>query len=162
MSSKLDKFSQDGFVALPQVVSGAEFAELLAQIQRFIAEVLPGLPPEHVFYEDKEDPATLKQIQQMGQHDAWFHELFTAGCFRRIAEELLEGPVVPKNMQYFNKVPKVVRVSIHYCCCLHQLRNIGTLLCFQFSKPTPPHQDGFYFMIKPQSAVTGCVSSIVS
>jgi phytanoyl-CoA hydroxylase len=129
MSSKLDKFSQDGFVALPQVVSGAEFAELLAQIQRFIAEVLPGLPPEHVFYEDKEDPATLKQIQQMGQHDAWFHELFTAGCFRRIAEELLEGPVVPKNMQYFNKPPEIGRA-------------------------TPSHQDGYYFMLDPCEAVT--------
>ena len=36
-------------------------------------------PPEHVFYEDKGDPSILKQLQQMGNYDWWFHEHFTAG-----------------------------------------------------------------------------------
>lgn len=82
-----------------------------------------------MFYEDTSDAATLKQIQQMGDHDPWFHELFTAGRFREVAELLLDGPVVPKNMQYFNKPPGV-------------------------GQPTPPHQDGYYFMLAPCEAVT--------
>lgn len=49
--------------------------------------------------------------------------------FRPLAEALLGEPATLQNMQYFNKPP-------------------GR------SKPTPAHQDGYYFMITPQSAVT--------
>lgn len=65
----------------------------------------------------------------MEEHDAWFDGLLTAGLFRELAESLLGGPVVPKNMQYFNKPP-----------------GIGL--------PTPPHQDGYYFMLDPCEALT--------
>ena len=49
--------------------------------------------------------------------------------FEKLAKKLLRGPVIAKNMQYFNKSPKL-------------------------SKPTPPHQDGYYFMIQPCEAIT--------
>ncbi len=122
-------FDADGFVALPQFVSGEELSELLAHVDRFIQVIVPRLPPEQVFYEDKNEPATLKQIQRMGDHDPWFHELFTSSRFREFAELLLDGPVVPKNMQYFNKPPGI-------------------------GQPTPPHQDGYYFLLDPCEAVT--------
>lgn len=96
---------------------------------RFIDKVVPTMPPERVFYEDKGDRSTLKQLQQLGTHDPWFREQFEAGPFRRLAEQLLGGPVVPKNLQYFNKPPGV-------------------------GKPTPPHQDGYYFKIEPCEALT--------
>ena len=122
-------FQTDGFVAMHQFVSGEELTELLAHVDRFIRDIVPQLPPEQVFYEDKDNPATLKQIQRMGDHDPWFRELFTDGRFREVAECLLNGPVMPKNMQYFNKPPGV-------------------------GQPTPPHQDGYYFMLDPCDAVT--------
>lgn len=125
----LSKFEADGFVAVPQFSEGKELRDLIANLARFIREVVPQMPPEQVFYEDKNNPATLKQIQHMGDHDEWFHKLFTASRFRETAELLLEGPVVPKNMQYFNKPPRV-------------------------GQPTPPHQDGYYFMLDPCEAVT--------
>ncbi len=123
------RFHGDGLVALPQFVSGHEMAKLIANVDRFVKDVVPGLPAEHVFYEVRNDAATLKQVQQMGDHYPWFHELFTAGRFREVAELLLDGPVVPKNMQYFNKPPGI-------------------------GQPTPPHQDGYYFMLDPCEAVT--------
>jgi len=123
------RFRTDGYAALPRFIHGVEFSDLLAHVDRFIRDLVPQLPLEQVFYEDKNDPSTLKQIQHMGDHDPWFHELFTASPFRDVAELLLDGPVVPKNMQYFNKPP-----------------NIG--------QPTPPHQDGYYFMLDPCEAVT--------
>ena len=49
--------------------------------------------------------------------------------FKRLAEILLEGSVVGQNMQYFNKPTKI-------------------------GKPTPPHQDGYYFMLTPCEALT--------
>lgn len=124
-----ERFLDDGYVALPQFVGGHEMVELIANVDRFITDIVPGLAAEHVFYEDTNDVTTLKQIQQMGDYDPWFHELFTAGRFREVAELLLAGPVVPKNMQYFNKPPGV-------------------------GQPTPPHQDGYYFMLEPCEALT--------
>ena len=48
---------------------------------------------------------------------------------KQLAELLLQGPVAGKNMQYFNKPP-------------------------QIGKATPPHQDGYYFMLDPCEALT--------
>jgi len=122
-------FEADGFVALRHFVDGTQLRDLLVNVDRFVDQVVPQLPPEHAFYEDKDDPATLKQIQNMGDYDQQFHEMLTASRFREIAETLLRGPVVPKNLQYFNKPPGV-------------------------GLPTPPHQDGYYFMLDPCEAVT--------
>ncbi|MDC0937044.1 phytanoyl-CoA dioxygenase family protein [Pirellulales bacterium] len=122
-------FEKDGFVALRQFIGGDELAELMANLDRFIRDVVPSMPSEQVYYEDKNDWTTLKQIQHMGDHDPYFHELFVASRFREVAEQLLDGPVAPKNMQYFNKPPGV-------------------------GQPPPPHQDGYYFMLDPCEAVT--------
>lgn len=129
LTQSLHDFETDGFAVLRGFVAGDALAELIANVHRFLHGVVPQLPPERVFYEDKAAAGTLKQVQHMGDHDPWFHELFTAGPLRDLAARLLRGPVVPKNIQYFNKPPGVGR-------------------------PTPPHQDGFYFMLDPCEAVT--------
>ncbi len=127
--SAIETFRRDGYVLFQQFVSGDELYGLQGNVARFIDEVLPSLPSEHVFYEDKDDASTLKQIQQMGEYDPYFGRWMNEGPFREVAELLLGGPVVPKNMQYFNKPPRI-------------------------GKPTPPHQDGYYFMLDPCEAVT--------
>lgn len=122
-------FESDGYVRLPRFFQGDEFTELIRNVDRFIREIVPELPREQVFYEDPADRNSLKQIQQMGQHDPWFHDLWATGRIRELAELLLQGPVTPKNLQYFCKPPGI-------------------------GQPTPPHQDGFYFMLDPCEAVT--------
>ena len=124
-----NRYRNDGFVALEQFVRGHDLARLLDRVDHFITTIVPGMPPERVFYENKTDRSTLKQIQHMDEHDRWFRQLFTAGRFRDVAETLLDGPVVPTNLQYFNKPPSI-------------------------GQPTPPHQDGYYFMLDPCKAVT--------
>ena len=84
--------------------------------------------PEEVFYEDKANPNTLKQIQRMHEHDDFFGDFFN-GKPKALAAELLEEPVIGKNLQYFDKPP-------------------GT------GQATPAHQDGHYFMLQPCHAVT--------
>jgi phytanoyl-CoA hydroxylase len=123
------RFNEDGFVSLPAFVVGNELRELQANVRRFICESVPQLPAEHVFCEEREDPTTLKQIQQLGEHDAWFAGFAASGSLREVAEHLLDGPVVPRNVQYFNKPPGI-------------------------GKATPAHQDGHYFMLTPCDAVT--------
>lgn len=123
------KFEEDGYVFLPGFLSGEEVAEVNRRLEDFIENTVLGLPANDVFYEDKNDPATLKQIMHVSDHAPWFAPMLNDSKFSRIAGELLEDTVVPKILEYFNKPPKI-------------------------GKPTPPHQDGYYFMLKPAKAVT--------
>jgi phytanoyl-CoA hydroxylase len=121
-------FENDGFVAVPGFLADAPLAECLANLDRYIADRLPSLPREHAFYENRGDPASLKQLQQMHRHDAWFRDLIH-GAPMRLAETLLGTPVTAQNLQYFNKPPRI-------------------------GNPTPPHQDGYYFKLEPPEALT--------
>jgi len=62
-------------------------------------------------------------------HDAFFKDVLNNGKFKQLAEMLLDDQVIGKNLEYFNKPPVI-------------------------GKPTPPHQDGYYFMLDPSVAVT--------
>ena len=126
--NRKETFEQDGFVAVPGFCDAGGLRTIEAELSRFIAERVPALPAEHVFYEDKADAATLKQIQRLHEYDQFFGEFFE-GKPRRLAGELLGEAVVGKNLQYFNKPPAL-------------------------GQATPPHQDGHYFMLEPCSALT--------
>jgi len=122
-------FRRDGYIVVRSFLDAEEVAEVYANLDRVIREVVPTLPREQTFYEEKGDDNTLKQIQQLQKNDAYFGRLFSNSKFEQLAELLLDGPVDGRNMQYFNKPPLI-------------------------GKATPPHQDGYYFMIKPTEAVT--------
>lgn len=122
-------FKESGFVAIKDFLTPADVVDLEGQVQRFIREIMPELPAEHVFFEDKANVDSLKQIQQMGEHDEYFHDLLHGGAIRSLAEALLNDEVLPRNLQYFNKPPQV-------------------------GQPTPAHQDGYYFKLDPCEAVT--------
>ena len=124
-----NKYLQDGYAQLSAFLDGSSIRELENQLESFINTAVPQMPADQVFYENKNDHLSLKQIQHLELHDRWFHALFTASPFRRLAETLLGSECVPMNLQYFNKAPGA-------------------------NKPTPPHQDGYYFMITPCEAVT--------
>ena len=128
MSLKKD-FTENGYIAKKGFLNETELNDLLINTDRFITEVIPTIPEEQVYYEDKNDLATLKQIQLMHKYDDYFTELANSEKVVSLAEELLGGAVNLVNMQYFNKFPG---------------KNVGT----------PAHQDGFYFPIKPQEALT--------
>ena len=121
-------FEREGFVAVEGFFSDSELIEIEAALDRFIRKVNPTLPASDVFYEDKSNLSSLKQIQRMHEYDDFFDQLIN-GKPRRLAGELLGEAVVGKNLQYFNKPPAL-------------------------GQATPPHQDGFYFMLKPCRALT--------
>ena len=121
-------FETDGFVAVSSFCDADELQVIESALARFIERLIPSLSAEEVFYEDKADPSTLKQIQRMHEHDESF-DSFMRKKPLALAEELLGEPVVGKNLQYFNKPP-------------------GT------GQGTPAHQDGYYFMLEPCRALT--------
>jgi phytanoyl-CoA hydroxylase len=128
-SATLASFQRDGYAVVREFFSGEQLDEFRSNVERFIRDVLPSLPRNHVFYENKDDQSTLKQFQGMNDHDEYFARWMNEGPFRELAELLLDGPVVPKDLQYFNKPPGI-------------------------GKPTPAHQDGYYFMLDPCEALT--------
>ena len=124
-----EDFDRDGFVFMKGFLSSEEAAEINGQIQRFIDEVLPRAPDTTAFYEDRDDPASIKRLQNMAALDPYFEALFQSDRFTELSKHLLADDVVPSNPQWFNKPARVGAV-------------------------TPPHQDGFYFMLEPNEAVT--------
>ena len=130
MMASIENFERDGYIAIPELYDQEKIAEINENVDRFIRDVVPIMPATRVYYEDKANMATLKQIQKMFEFDDYFSQLMNQGIIKSIAETLLQETVVPINMQFFNKPPAS-------------------------GGPTPPHQDGYYFHLNPCRAVTG-------
>ncbi|MCJ8323639.1 MAG: phytanoyl-CoA dioxygenase family protein [Rhizobiales bacterium] len=126
----LNEFTKDGYVCVKPLYNSTEMAEINTQVARFIKDVVPTMPDAQVYFEDKNDRSSLKQLQKMFEYDEYFKDMMMNGPARKIAEELLQDEVVAVNMQYFNKPAGI-------------------------GQPTPPHQDGYYFHLTPCEAVTG-------
>ncbi len=129
LSDWTDAFARDGHICLPQFLAGDALEELQDNLDRYIRDVVPGLPATHAFYENREDPATLKQMQYMQDEDSFFAELIRRDCFVDVAKSFLGENVITQGAEYFNKPAGL-------------------------GKATPPHQDGYYFCLVPNKAVT--------
>eukprot|EP00913_Durusdinium_trenchii_P035264 g32994.t1 len=101
---------------------------LNAELDRYIAEVVPTLPDSAAFYQDRSRPETLKQMQHMGC-DEFFEQYRGNPAWKELANALIGEPADAQQPEWFNKPP-------------------GT------EHPTPPHQDNFYFCLKPPNVAT--------
>ena len=115
------KFDRDGYVPIYSFFDKNKIQEIKNELDRYISTIAPTLPNHHVFYEDKSDKSTIKNLQQMFTYDEYFKELIEESKIQQVASAILEEKAIPKNLQYFNKPAGV-------------------------GKPTPPHQDGYYFI----------------
>ena len=122
-------FQKDGFIYFPSFLNQQEINLVNEKMQEFIEKKVPEMPSDRVYYEDKSDKNTLKQLQQLFEYDPFFSDMMFGSRFEKLASILLQDSVIGKNIQYFNKPPKI-------------------------GKPTPAHQDGYYFMLEPMEAVT--------
>jgi len=115
-------------VIVRQFLAPDDFAELRAQLDRYVRDVVPTLPDSDAFYVDKSRPETLKQMQHM-VGDPYFREYARNPKWAALARELVGEEVDCQGPEWFNKPP-------------------GT------ASPTPPHQDNYYFCLKPPNVVT--------
>lgn len=127
MSARED-FLSHGWCSARGVLDSQSVGDARENVARYVSDVVPEIDSSFTYFEDRERPETLKQMQMMHEHDGWFAALAAKGPIPLLAELLLGEPVVLKNVQYFSKPPRE-------------------------SRPTPPHQDGRYFMIEPMRAV---------
>jgi phytanoyl-CoA hydroxylase len=123
------EFDHQGYVAIRRFLEINEVEELRAQVERYLAEIVPRIPPRDVYREVPGNDNSIKQLIRMNHYDEYFAGLMAGELFVGLAELLLGGPVVGKNIQWFNKPAGL-------------------------SRATPPHQDGFYLMLEPNEAVT--------
>lgn len=123
------KLDEEGFVYLPGFLSPKEVTEIQEHLDKFIQHEVPKLPLDEAFYEESNDLSTLKQLFNLHQHESFFAKLLLGSRFEEVAELVLNEKVIGKNVEYFNKPPLI-------------------------GKPTPPHQDNYYFMLQPPQAIT--------
>jgi len=121
-------FDRDGFVIVRQLLAADEFSELTRELDRYVREVVPGLPSTGAFYVDKSRPLTLKQMQHM-QNDPFFKGYTEQPKWKALAETLVGESASCESPEWFNKPPGV-------------------------EAPTPAHQDNYYFCLTPSNVVT--------
>ena len=120
-------YDRDGYALIPEFLTKEEMAELAHHLDRYIRETVPELPATHAFYQDRSRPETLKQLQFM-EGGPFFEELPKRDKWINLAEGLVGEPVNP-SVEWFDKPPQTHHV-------------------------TPPHQDNFYFCLKPAYVAT--------
>ncbi len=120
-------FEQDGYIHIPNFISEDEAQKIEAHVASYLTDIAPTLPKTEVMYDDYERPETLKRISRL-QLDPFFETLRTDSKLADLARDLLQDDVVAQSVQYFNKPPG--------------------------GSATPAHQDGYYFSLIPNEALT--------
>ena len=123
-----EAYDRDGFVVVRKFLQDDDLQELKTNLDRYIREVVPTLPDSDAFFHDRERPETLKQLQHMAQ-DAFFDQYRQHPRWKGLAELLVGEAVEPQQSEWFNKPPET-------------------------EHPTPPHQDNYYFCLKPSHCAT--------
>ncbi len=118
-------YDRDGFVVVRQLLAAAEFTELCRNLDRYINEVVPTLPDNNAL---DRGAVTLKQMQ----HLAWepfFRDYVRQPKWKGLARTLVGEEANARAPDWFNKPA-----------------GANTF--------TPPHQDNYYFNLKPCHVVT--------
>jgi phytanoyl-CoA hydroxylase len=121
-------FDKNGFVIVRQFLPPVELAELKRELDRYIHDVVPTLADSYAFYQDRARPETLKQMQHMGV-DPFFESYRSNPRWKEMAALLIGEPAEAQEPEWFSKPP----LTEH---------------------PTPPHQDNYYFCLRPCHVIT--------
>ena len=86
-----NSFQQLGFFVIEKFLSDAEVAQIHSELSRVQKDVIPKMPASEVYYDQKGDRNSLKQLQQLHIHDEYFAALMNNSPFQKIAENLWKG-----------------------------------------------------------------------
>ncbi|MCA9426727.1 MAG: phytanoyl-CoA dioxygenase family protein [Candidatus Omnitrophica bacterium] len=123
------EFDREGYTRIEGFMNPNEISEIDGALSRYLEEVVPTLEKHKALYDTIDGEPVLKQLVDMHNLDSYFHDLVHSEKMKGIASDLLGETAVPRNVEYFYKAP-------------------------QRGTPTPPHQDGYYFCLKPNHALT--------
>jgi len=123
-------YDENGYNHIPELFSKSDMELINKEFDRYIKDCVPKMKEGEVYYVDKTNKDTLMQMQKLEEYDDFFYDLFHNSKIKELAANALGEDVIPRAMEYFNKPPGK-------------------------SNPTPPHQDGYYFNLDNDKAVTG-------
>ena len=128
-------YDADGFTVIRGFLEADELTVLQQNLDRYIRDVVPGLSDRVAFYQDRTRPETLKQMQRL-ERDEFFAGYLKHPLWMAVAEALLGEPAyaatgarAATGAEWFNKPAGTQHV-------------------------TPPHQDNYYFCLKPPQVLT--------
>lgn len=123
------KFEKEGYLYFPEFLSISEIDTIKSKLNEIVDKKLHEIPSAHYKFEDAANKKGIKMIQDLQLYDPFFEKILLESKFSALATALLGESVIGKTVEFFNKPAKI-------------------------GKGTPPHQDGYYFMLDPMSAVT--------
>ena len=104
-SEMIHNFKDDGYFVYNEIFDSDELKEIKDQLELYIDEVVPKMPENQVYYDQKNQKESLKQIQKMFEYNTFFNDLMHGRIYELAGKLLGENPKVI-NLQYFNKSPK--------------------------------------------------------
>ncbi|NKB66780.1 MAG: phytanoyl-CoA dioxygenase family protein [Candidatus Latescibacteria bacterium] len=122
-------YDRDGFALVRGFLPPDELGTLTDHVARYIRDIVPTLPDQAAFYQDKGRPETLKQLQRMGEYDPFFNDYRHQPRWCDLAQTLIGETAEAGQPEWFNKPPNT-------------------------QHPTPPHQDNFYFNLTPPNVAS--------
>ena len=123
-------FDRDGFAVIRNFYRPEVIRHLRERVEGYIAQTLPSLSDEFAYYEDTQKTTeAIMRLERMDEHDPYFNLMLHSEPCTGLASTLLDDTAVPRHAEMFAKAPRI-------------------------GKPTPPHQDGNYFMLVPNEALT--------
>lgn len=124
------EFDADGFTVLRGFFSADDVQAMEDDVQNYIHNILPNLPENAAFCEVKGDLSTLFRLDRMHSYDPEATQRWMGrDDVTKLAETLIDDAVAQQELQLFGKAPHV-------------------------GKETPAHQDGYYFKLIPNEALT--------
>jgi len=129
LSNALENFGRDGYLFLPDFWTERQTKSMLENLDRYIAEVMPVIPEKKRMLADANDPSSVFRLEHMDVYDDWFDRLNHDDRVTSLIKILLKDNLEYQRVAFFGKRP-----------------NGG--------EATPPHQDGYYFKLTPNEAVT--------
>ena len=120
---------RDGYCVIRGFFPVDEIDRIRQRVERYIDEVVPTIPSRYVMMKDNDDLNSLFRLEGMDQFDSWFKYLAVDERLTSLTRKLLNDDFVTRRVEMFGKGLRV-------------------------DTPTPPHQDGYYFMLKPNNALT--------
>ena len=122
------EFNRDGYAVCRSFLCEEELKVLQRAIEQYRREVLPQAM--RGTYEKPGEEETLKSMNKMDYYDPFFDEyLLKNPRIEQLSERLLHGPTIIRNVQWFNKPPRI-------------------------GGETPPHQDNIFAKLVPPEALT--------
>ena len=81
-------------------------AEINRELDRYLVECVPQMAPTEVYYEDKSNRDTVKQMMYLERYDPYFAELLQSGEVYALAELALGEKAVPKKHGILQQAPR--------------------------------------------------------